>query len=247
MRVLYNLLYSLRHYGLRSYALALLLFTSYLAPLAAQDPIDIGPQIGSIETVTPIEQVRESVRVLQDMQKDSGLRRLLDEARGVFVVPDYGSAALIIGAAGGEGVLLVKEQGEWARPGFYDIGSLSAGIQAGVTAGSIAMVLLSEQALDAFRENSNFSLTLDAGLSLVDWSARASGELGQGNDVVVWSDMEGLFAALTLGINNISWDDADNEQYYGQATSPQAILAGAVPDPYRQMLQHALREPLREQ
>lgn len=217
-----------------------------LPPRTAQSQIETGPQPapgqGTVETVGPDEQVRESAKVLQDMRKNDDLRALLDEAQGVFVIPDYGTAALVIGAAGGEGVLLSKQDGEWARPSFYDVGSLSAGLQAGVAAGSVAMLLMSEAALDTFRQDSALSLTADAGLSIVDWSAQARGELGEPKDIVVWTDTEGLFAGLALGINNITWDDEDSAQYYGQITSPQAILAGEVQNPNRDLLEQALRE-----
>lgn len=218
-----------------------------LPPLAAQSQIETSPQPapdqGSVEAIGPREQVRESAKVLQDMRKNRDLRPLLDEAQGIFVIPEYGTAALVIGAAGGEGVLLSKRNGEWARPSFYDVGSLSAGLQAGVAAGAVAMLLMSEEALDAFRQDSALSLTADAGLSIVDWSAQARGEPGEGKDIVVWTDTEGLFAGLALGINNITWDEKDSAQYYGQITSPQAILSGEVQDPNRNLLQQALREP----
>lgn len=189
-----------------------------------------------------MEDVHESLEILQDMRDDSELRALLDEAEGIFIVPDYATAALIIGAAGGGGVLFVKEDGEWGNPALYDVGSLSAGIQAGVAAGSIAMVLLSEQAVDSFRSDTNFSLTADAGFSVVDWSSRARGELGGGSDVVVWTDTEGLFAELAIGINNIIWDDEENERYYGREVSPESILDGEVANPHKHLVQQALRE-----
>lgn len=233
---------------LAALVLVLLLSLHLTLPPPARAQIEPSPEAappgqGTVETIEPREQVREAVEVLRDMQEDAGLRRLLDQALGVFVVPDYGTAALVIGAAGGEGVLLVKEDGEWARPGFYAVGSLSAGLQAGVAAGSVAMLLNSERALAAFGEDSNTSLTVDAGFSIVEWSARARGELGRGSDVVVWTDMDGLFAALALGIDTITWDSDDSDRYYGQATSPQAILAGEIRDPNRGLLQQALKEP----
>jgi lipid-binding SYLF domain-containing protein len=176
------------------------------------------------------------------MQQDADMRQLLDRAKGVFIVPDYAVGALIVGASGGEGVLLKREEGEWSNPVFYDIGSISAGLQAGAAAGSIAMVLLSENAMEAFQNETNFGFTADAGYSIVNWSERARADVGMGTDAVVWTDTEGLFGELSIGVTGVTPDEDEIAEYYNQEASPQEILAGDIENPHEDKLQQALQE-----
>ena len=186
------------------------------------------------------EQLNEAITVLQDMKADPELTAALSQAKGVFVVPDYAAAALIIGGSGGEGVLLTNN-GQWGTPVFYDVGSVSFGAQAGVEAGAIAMLLMSDEAIESFHQENNFSLDAKAGLSIIDWSARAEGSVGKG-DVIVYSDTEGLFAQASIAVSDINFDDEENQAYYNQQTTAQAILNGEVKNPHEQDLTDALAQ-----
>lgn len=190
----------------------------------------------------PVQDVQESAKVLQEMQSDPDMRRVLDEAEGVFIIPDYVTAALIIGGSGGEGVLFTRDNSEWRNPAFYDIGELDIGVQAGVSAGSIAMVLNNAEALNSFESDNNFALNAAAGYSVLNWSERAQAQAGLEGDLIVWTDTEGLLGELSIGVSGISFDEEENQAYYGQQASAQEILNGSVQDPQEQMLQQALRE-----
>lgn len=206
-----------------------------------EDDPDFAEDAG-VDTDTAQDQVAEAAEILKGMEEQSDLRPLVEEAHGVFVVPDYATAALIVGAAGGEGILFTRTDGSWGNPGFYDVGSLSAGLQAGVAAGAIAMILMTPEAVEVFKSETNFGLTAEAGFSIVDWSARARTEIDEGSDVIVWTDTEGLFAELAIGINNVTWDEEENEKYYGQQVTAPAVIDDEVADPHQEMLQHALKD-----
>lgn len=184
----------------------------------------------------PREDVQEAVQVIQRMQSDTEVNQLLERASGVFVIPDYAAAALIVGGAGGEGVLIPKTNNEWGHPAFYDVGSISAGIQAGVEAGSIAMILLSDEALQSFNQENNFSLNADAGLSVVNWSAKTRAQAGIEGDVVVWADTEGLFGELAVSVSDVNWDNDENTAYYGEEITAEQILSGNIPATRKQEL-----------
>ncbi|HWA84953.1 MAG TPA: lipid-binding SYLF domain-containing protein, partial [Opitutus sp.] len=144
------------------------------------------------------------------------------------VVPHYGAGAFIAGASGGEGILLAHNGTGWSDPVFYNLGKVSVGLQAGVSAGSIAMVLLTDEAVNSFRKHNNFSLTADAGLSVVTWSRRAQADLGRGHDVIVWSDTAGLLGNVSVGVADIWLDRSENEAYYGQPVNAPQVLNGEV-------------------
>ena len=73
---------------------------------------------------------------------DSALPRmpeLLAKTHGIYIVPNYGRAALGVGVAGGSGVPMAKKSGgSWGNPAFFDIGNISVGLQAGAEGGPIA-------------------------------------------------------------------------------------------------------------
>lgn len=187
------------------------------------------------EAKGPREDLQEAIQVVQQMQSDAEVNKLLQQAKGIFVVPDYATAALIIGGSGGEGVLIPKTNNEWGHPAFYDIGSASLGAQAGVAAGSIAMILMNDKALQSFNQQNNFSLDAKAGLSIVDWSARAQAQAGTG-DIVVWTDTEGLFGEVSIGVSDINWDDEENTAFYGEEVTAEQILSGNIPSANKQEL-----------
>lgn len=194
------------------------------------------------QQTSPQERLEDAIEVLKEMQSDRRMRELLERSYGVFIVPDYGEAALIIGSGGGEGVLLLRENGRWTNPAFYQAGSLSAGLQAGVIAGSLALVLVSERAAENFYRAHNFSLSFESGLVMVDRSAWARGDAEEDMDILVWSDTEGLLAELAISMNSIIWQPDANGDYYGRRVSPDQVLSGEVINPYQSDLEQAFLE-----
>jgi lipid-binding SYLF domain-containing protein len=146
----------------------------------------------------------------------------------VFLVPDHVRGAVLVGGAGGQGVLLVKHDSRWIGPVFYNFGSLSLGAQAGGSAGQIAMILLSDKAVNGFKGDNSFSLNADAGLSLINWSARSQASMGT-TDVIFWSDAEGAYAGAALGVADINADESANRAFYNAGkANPERILTGDV-------------------
>ena len=185
------------------------------------------------------EHVVKAVQVVQQMQATPEMRALLQRAKGVFVVPDYGGAALGVGARGGAGVLLVRSGKTWSSPAFYNMGGISAGLQAGVEAGSIAFVLNDQKALNSFMQNNKFSLGADAGLTVVDWSKKGEGSAGWGN-VTAWADTEGLFGGVALNISDIDYDEDETSAYYQRQVAARDVLSGKVRNPQADTLRQAL-------
>ena len=171
----------------------------------------------------------ESEKVLQNMKREDGMDAALEQAKGVFLVPDFGRGAFVFGGRGGQGVVLAKDGGDWNGPAFFNFGAVSAGAQGGVAAGEVAMLLMTDKAVASFKQDHNFALNADAGLTLVDWSKVAQGSYGKG-DVLFWSSTEGLFAGGAISVSDVFSDDEANQEYYTRATSAEAILEGDVED-----------------
>jgi len=186
-----------------------------------------------------IEHVNKAVQVVQQMQATPEMRALLQRSKGVFVVPDYGTAALGIGARGGAGVLLVRNGDTWSNPAFYNFGGVSIGAQAGAEAGAIAFVLNDQKAMNSFMQNNKFSLNADAGLTLVDWSKKGTGAAGWGN-ITAWSNTEGLFGGAAIGVDDVDYDEDETSGYYGRQVAARDVLAGKITNPQAASLRQAL-------
>jgi lipid-binding SYLF domain-containing protein len=198
---------------------------------------------GNKSAQSATQRVSDALAVVRQIEAEPRMKQLLQQAKGVLIVPAYGRAALGVGAHGGAGLLLLKRaDGSWSGPAFYDLGGLTLGLQAGAEGGAIAMVLNNDKAVNAFMKKNNFSVSAEAGLTVVNWSRLAQGTAGSG-DVVAWSGTKGLFGdAVAIGLNDIRFNQNLTTAYYGRALSPQDILAGAASNPQAQPLQQALGE-----
>jgi lipid-binding SYLF domain-containing protein len=184
--------------------------------------------------------VNEAVGVVQQMEKDPQLKQLMQKAKGIYIVPDFGRGALGIGARGGEGVMLSHRDDGWTGPAFYDMGGISIGAQAGGSAGSIAFLLMSDNAVNKFKSENTFSLNAGAGISIVNYSANEQASWGKG-DVILWPDTEGAYAGATISVTDINWDDDANRTYYDeQKISPTDVLNGQATNAEAEPLKDAL-------
>ncbi len=180
------------------------------------------------------QQVAEATGIVRQMEREAGIRSFLQRAQGVFIMPKYKRAALIVGGSGSKGVLLVRQNGKWSDPAFYNTGGISAGLQAGVEAGAVALILNNQKAVDRFKRENNWSLDADAGLTVVNWSPKAEASAGRG-DVIVWSDTKGLFGDLAVNITDIRFNADETAAFYGKQVALQDILSGKVRAPSRQV------------
>lgn len=193
--------------------------------------------------VTATKHVDDALAVVKQMESDATMRKLMQEASGIFIVPTYGRAALGIGAHGGAGVLLIKKaSGNWTDPIFYNIGGINIGAQAGAQAGAVAFILNNEKAVQRFTNKNNFSLSADAGITVINWAKVAEGSTGPG-DATAWAATKGLFGNVaTIGVNDIRFNQRLTNAYYKQTRNVSSAdiingkLTNAAADNLRQAL-----------
>lgn len=184
--------------------------------------------------------VDDAAGVVHTMAAAPGMIDLLGRARGVYIVPTYARAALGVGGVGGSGVLVLRHRdGSWGNPAFFNIGGFSIGLQAGAESGALVLVLLNQKAVDSFRSKNNFSLSADAGFTVVNVARMAQGSTS--GDVVAWSGGKGLLGnAATIGVNDIRYNERLTEACYGKPlTALQAVdstPAHPKAEPLRKML-----------
>lgn len=185
--------------------------------------------------------VNDAVAVVHRLEATPGMSNVLKQAKGVLIVPTYGRAALGVGGSGGAGVLLAKnEDGTWSDPAFYNIGGINVGAQIGAEGGPIAFVLNNDKAINSFMQKNNFSLTADAGLTIVNWSKMAQGEAGTG-DILAWSGAKGLFGnVVSIGVNDVRFNQNETNAYYRQAMTAHDAISGKAQNPQADGLKQAL-------
>ncbi len=183
--------------------------------------------------------VKEATAEVKKMEKDPQLKKLMAKAKGIYLVPEFGRGALVVGGRGGAGVVLAHTNGQWTNPIFYDFGAISFGAQAGASGGQVAFLLMTKNAVDQFKSGNKISLNAGAGLSIVAYSANAQASWGKG-DIVMWSDTAGAYAGATISITDLNWDDDSNMAYYGRKVDPSEVLAGKVNTPNAKQLKQNL-------
>src|SRR6185437_5752228 len=186
------------------------------------------------------DRVNDSVSLVQQMKQDPALAAVLEQAKGIFIIPHYGKGALIVGGQGGGGVVLAKHNDAWSSPAFYSIGGASIGAQAGGEAGAIAMILMTQKAVDRFADSTTgWSLNGNAGLTVVNWSGKARATTNRG-DVILWSNASGLYGGISASLTDISPDTKMDQVYYQRPVTSDAILTGNINSPSADTLRNAL-------
>ena len=191
-------------------------------------------------TSDPQNLVNEATRLVRQMKADPELAQLMQRAKGMYIVPEFGRGALVVGGRGGAGLVTVRQNGKWSDPAFYDMGGISVGPQVGASGGSIVFLLMNQNAVDQFKSGNSFSLNAGAGLSIVRYSANAQASWGKG-DIVLWSDTAGAYVGATISVTNINWDDDNNRVYYGAKVDMDRIIGGQVGNAKADTLRNALQ------
>ncbi|MFL6754653.1 MAG: YSC84-related protein [Sphingomicrobium sp.] len=97
-------------------------------------------------------------------------RRYSHDAHAILVFPKIVKAGLMIGGQGGEGVLFVRG----APAGYYKIGAVSFGFQAGGQSFSYALFLMNDKALTYLRKSDGWAIGSGPSVVVVDKGAAMS-------------------------------------------------------------------------
>jgi lipid-binding SYLF domain-containing protein len=148
--------------------------------------------------------------------------------KAVLIVPRLVRGAFVVGAAGGNGVLLARDfvNGGWSPPAFYSLDIGSVGLQAGADVSEVILIVQSFAGLERFYGTGTFRLGLDAGLT--------TGTVGEGGtagrDIVTFASSKGLFGGISLDGMAITASEKANEAYYGNRRKPEDILPDSTVD-----------------
>lgn len=173
-----------------------------------------------------------AVAAVQQMRTSGGFANtgLLERAKAVVIVPRSLKIAVLAGGADGHAVLVAHTSHGWSEPAFYTVASGSLGPQIGVRESTIVLLLMTDRALNAFLHNNNVTLGASANLTVAQYSASGAASFGS-QDVVVWTDSQGLFIGGSVAAQGFTQDVALDQAYYGysgQSLTVTEIIANAV-------------------
>ena len=175
-----------------------------------------------------VDQARWTVEMFKEgnSEPDQAFRAALKDAQGIVVFPGAVKGAFIVGAEGGNGVLLVRDQnGNWGYPAFYTLGSGSFGLQVGAQSSEIVLVLRTQKAVQAVI-NHQGKLGGDIQMTMGQIGAGISGATttNVGADIVGFAHGAGVYAGASLEGAVLARRNDLNQAYYGNGATPQTIV-----------------------
>lgn len=158
--------------------------------------------------------VEKAKATFQDFVKDPDMgwfRDHLKESYGIVIFPQVVRAAFIFGAEGGSGVMVAHDDKKgWSDPAFYFMGSGSFGLQIGVQAAEIILMIKSKSGRDALLTGS-FKLGGDVDVALGPVGAGAKVKTGS---ILAFARAKGIFGGISVDGAVVSTQDKWNQAYY---------------------------------
>jgi lipid-binding SYLF domain-containing protein len=164
---------------------------------------------------------------------DKGIpEEVLEHAKCVAVIPHMVKGGFVFGAKGGKGVATCRTPIGWSAPAFITISGGSWGLQIGVEAVDVVMIIQNEKGMQRLL-SSNFQVGGDASAAAgpVGRHAEAGTDWKMDTEILTYSRARGAFAGLTLEGASIRQDSDSRHAMYGSKVTTRALLLGRVPVP----------------
>jgi lipid-binding SYLF domain-containing protein len=151
---------------------------------------------------------------------------LLENARGIAVIPHVVHAGLLLGGSWGKGLMAVREKnGTWGTPVFITLTGGSFGPQIGAEATDVVLIFNNRQGIDALL-NSKLKLGADASVAAgpIGRTEGAGTDLKLESAMYAYSRAKGLYAGAVLDGAVLSIDKDLDHEIYGPYFSAKDIL-----------------------
>lgn len=181
------------------------------------------------------ERLDNSKEVLHEIMgmPDKGIpEEVLEHAKCIAVVPHMVKGGFVFGGKGGKGVATCRTANGWSAPAFITISGGNWGLQIGVEAVDLVMIIQNEKGMQKLLE-SNFHLGADASAAAgpVGRHAEAGTDWKMNAEILTYSRAKGAFAGLTLEGASIRQDNDSRRAIYGPKVTTRALLLGKVTPP----------------
>ncbi|UUX52065.1 lipid-binding SYLF domain-containing protein [Nisaea acidiphila] len=150
----------------------------------------------------------------------------LKKAKGVLIIPQLVKAGFIVGGEYGKGVLVARTApGDWSDPSFYSLAAGSIGLQIGVEAKQILLVVMTEKGLNSLMSDQlKFGADASVAVGTLGGGVGASSAGSLGADFIAFAKSKGLFGGGALDGAVIQTLPEQNEAFYRTAATPKQIL-----------------------
>jgi len=181
------------------------------------------------------ERLENSKQVLHEIMgmPDKGIpEEVLEHAKCIAVVPHMVKGGFVFGGKGGKGVATCRTSNGWSAPAFITISGGNWGLQIGLEAVDLVMIIQNEKGMQKLLE-SNFHLGADASAAAgpVGRHAEAGTDWKLDAEILTYSRAKGAFAGLTLEGASIRQDNDSRHAIYGPKVTTRALLVGKVTSP----------------
>lgn len=181
------------------------------------------------------DRLDSATRVMHEIMgtPDNGIpEEVLEHAKCVAVVPHMMKGGLVFGAEGGKGVATCRTANGWSAPAFITISGGSWGLQIGVEAVDLVMIIQNQKGMQRLL-SSNFQVGVDASAAAgpVGRHAQAGTDWKMDTEILTYSRAKGAFAGITVKGASIRQDNDSRHAIYGSKATTRALLLGNVPAP----------------
>ena len=182
-----------------------------------------------------IERLNNATAVMHEIMAapDKGIpEEVLEHAKCVAVIPHMVKGGFVFGAKGGKGVATCRTADGWSAPAFITISGGSWGLQIGVEAVDVVMIIQNDKGMQRLL-SSNFQVGGDASAAAgpVGRHAEAGTDWKMDTEILTYSRAKGAFAGLTLEGASIRQDSDSRHAMYGHNVTTRALLLGKVAVP----------------
>jgi lipid-binding SYLF domain-containing protein len=203
-------------------------FAAFLTLAFGLAALAVYPAPASAKTVNDrLVSATKAVREMSTQKDVETMADLVKSAKGVVIIPSYVKAAIGLGGAYGEGVVLRHDTstGRWYGPSFMNIAGASYGLQIGVQSTALLLVITNQRGMERFYgDKVKLGADIDIAAGPVGRSAGAATDVNLKASIYSYSMSKGLFAGLSLGGAVMSTDEKANTSYWGAKYNPRMIL-----------------------
>jgi SH3 domain-containing YSC84-like protein 1 len=175
------------------------------------------------------DRVKDSATVLGEIMNapDAIPNSVLDKAVGIAVFPGTVRGGFIVGAERGRGILSARDETTkaWSAPAFLTITGGSLGLQIGLRATDLILVIQNRRGLENLVRN---EFKVGAGAAVtggpVGRDAQAATDIQLRAEILSYSRSRGLFAGATIEGSTIKEDQDANGRFYGEKLATRAVV-----------------------
>jgi lipid-binding SYLF domain-containing protein len=166
------------------------------------------------------ERLAEAAHVLDVFASDEehGIPvQVLEQARGILVIPNLFRGGFVIGGRRGRGVLAIRTpNGEWSNPAFVTLTGGSLGAQFGAEKADLVLVFANDRSLRNIQAG-KFTLGGDASAIGGPMGRRSTAVMTGRAEVYAYMHSRGLFAGATFEGLRLDIDEEAGAAFYGNS------------------------------